>query len=198
MGSGGRTASVREAKAERRQGQPRDCVCVGPCHSPAAPTGQAVAGRTPSTLARQQDFPRAPLAQHKQAAGFHSCPPCSLRLGVWSAGAQGSFAAWVGGGKEGEAAFGRPGWELVVEQSPGCQRKTHGACSHALQPAVTLLFVTVSLQNGIPRAFRFLKLGIRSNWGKPGYTCIYRVQVHGKIVGRNAVSQTPASSFNKN
>ncbi|KAM6363032.1 sperm-associated antigen 4 protein-like [Pluvialis apricaria] len=50
---------------------------------------------------------------------------------------------------------------------------------------------TFPLQNGIPRAFRFLKLGIRSNWGKPGYTCIYRVQVHGKIVGRNAVGQTP-------
>lgn len=104
MGSGGRTASVREAKAERRQGQPRDCVCVGPCHSPAVPTGQAVAGRTPSILARQQDFPRAPLARHQRAAGFHSCPPCSLRPGVWSAGAQGSFAAWVGRGKEGEAA----------------------------------------------------------------------------------------------
>ncbi|NXN23758.1 SUN3 protein, partial [Nycticryphes semicollaris] len=39
---------------------------------------------------------------------------------------------------------------------------------------------TFPLQNGIPRAFRFLKLGIQSNWGKPGYTCIYRVQVHGK------------------
>ncbi|KFQ91932.1 SUN domain-containing protein 2, partial [Nipponia nippon] len=38
---------------------------------------------------------------------------------------------------------------------------------------------TFSLQNGIRKAFWFLKLGIQSNWGKPGYTCIYRVQVHG-------------------
>ncbi|NXW95725.1 SUN3 protein, partial [Alopecoenas beccarii] len=46
------------------------------------------------------------------------------------------------------------------------------------------------LQNEIPRAFRFLKLVIESNWGKPGYTCIYRVQVHGKIVEANATGQT--------
>ena len=62
-------------------------------------------------------------------------------------------------------------------------------------PGVTLLFAMVSLQNGIPRAFRFLKLGIRSNWGKPGYTCIYRVQVHGKIVGTNAVGKTRVKTF---
>ncbi|XP_059689535.1 uncharacterized protein LOC132320701 [Gavia stellata] len=49
---------------------------------------------------------------------------------------------------------------------------------------------TFPLQNGNPRAFRFLKLGIQSNWGKPGYTCIYRVQVHGKIVGSSAIGQT--------
>ncbi|KFQ60395.1 SUN domain-containing protein 2, partial [Pelecanus crispus] len=28
-------------------------------------------------------------------------------------------------------------------------------------------------------AFRLLKLVIQSNWGKPGYTCIYQVQVYG-------------------
>ncbi|KAK2537188.1 hypothetical protein Q9966_005893 [Columba livia] len=44
-------------------------------------------------------------------------------------------------------------------------------------------------KNGIPRAFRFLKLVIQSNWGKPGYTCIYRVQVHGKIVEANDTGQ---------
>ncbi|KAK2531199.1 hypothetical protein Q9233_005924 [Columba guinea] len=55
---------------------------------------------------------------------------------------------------------------------------------------VTLPFATVLLQNGNPRAFQLLKLGIRSNWGKRGYTCIYRVQVHGKIVGASAVHQT--------
>ncbi|XP_064903446.1 sperm-associated antigen 4 protein-like [Columba livia] len=49
---------------------------------------------------------------------------------------------------------------------------------------------TFPLQNGNPRAFQLLKLGIRSNWGKRGYTCIYRVQVHGKIVGASAVHQT--------
>ncbi|XP_030326421.1 SUN domain-containing protein 2-like [Strigops habroptila] len=41
------------------------------------------------------------------------------------------------------------------------------------------------------RDFRFLKLVVQSNWGKPGYTCIYRVQVHGKMDGTSAIRQIP-------
>ncbi|XP_030368118.1 uncharacterized protein LOC115619637 isoform X1 [Strigops habroptila] len=48
---------------------------------------------------------------------------------------------------------------------------------------------TFPLQNELPRAFQFMRLGIRSNWGKSGNTCIYRVQVHGKVTGTNAVGQ---------
>ncbi|KAF1563693.1 Sperm-associated antigen 4 protein, partial [Eudyptes schlegeli] len=48
---------------------------------------------------------------------------------------------------------------------------------------------TFPLQNELPRAFQFIRLVIQSNWGKPGYTCIYRVQVHGKITGMNAIGQ---------
>ncbi|XP_059689988.1 sperm-associated antigen 4 protein-like [Gavia stellata] len=62
-----------------------------------------------------------------------------------------------------------------------------GTFTYTVQKKPTQTFL---LQNGIPRAFRFLKLVIQSNWGKPGYTCIYRVQVHGKIVGMNAIGQT--------
>ncbi|XP_021147918.1 sperm-associated antigen 4 protein [Columba livia] len=54
---------------------------------------------------------------------------------------------------------------------------------------------TFPLQNGIPRAFQFLKLVVQSNWGKPGYTCIYRVWVHGKIVESNATGQTQVKAF---
>ncbi|NXJ73092.1 SPAG4 protein, partial [Rostratula benghalensis] len=32
-----------------------------------------------------------------------------------------------------------------------------------------------------PRAFSYIKLVVKSNWGRPKYTCIYRVQVHGKM-----------------
>ncbi|KAM6247166.1 sperm-associated antigen 4 protein-like [Porphyrio hochstetteri] len=32
-----------------------------------------------------------------------------------------------------------------------------------------------------PRAFSYIKLLVKSNWGNPAYTCIYRVQVHGKM-----------------
>ncbi|NWV09499.1 SPAG4 protein, partial [Ptilonorhynchus violaceus] len=31
----------------------------------------------------------------------------------------------------------------------------------------------------LPRAFSHVKLLVKSNWGNPWYTCIYRVQVHG-------------------
>ncbi|NXL47710.1 SPAG4 protein, partial [Podilymbus podiceps] len=48
---------------------------------------------------------------------------------------------------------------------------------------------TFPLQNELPRAFQRIRLVIQSNWGKPGYTCVYRVQVHGKIPGMNGVSQ---------
>ncbi|KAM4638782.1 uncharacterized protein AAGF69_016136 [Amazona ochrocephala] len=51
------------------------------------------------------------------------------------------------------------------------------------------------LQNSIPRAFRLLKLGIQSNWGKPGYTCIYRVQVHGKMAETNVIGKTHVETF---
>ncbi|NWT63306.1 SPAG4 protein, partial [Erythrocercus mccallii] len=32
----------------------------------------------------------------------------------------------------------------------------------------------------LPRAFSQVKLLVKSNWGNPCYTCIYRVKVHGK------------------
>ncbi|KAM4638785.1 sperm-associated antigen 4 protein-like [Amazona ochrocephala] len=51
------------------------------------------------------------------------------------------------------------------------------------------------LQNSIPRAFRLLKLGIQSNWGKSGYTCIYRVQVHGKMAETNVIGKTHVETF---
>ncbi|XP_040397892.1 sperm-associated antigen 4 protein-like [Cygnus olor] len=49
----------------------------------------------------------------------------------------------------------------------------------------------------IPRAFQFIKIVIQSNWGNPEYTCIYRVQVHGR---GTATSHWPEdmSSANKN
>ncbi|KFQ68879.1 SUN domain-containing protein 2, partial [Phaethon lepturus] len=51
-----------------------------------------------------------------------------------------------------------------------------GTFTYSMQKEPTQTF---PLQTGVPRAFRVLKLGIQSNWGKTGYTCIYRVQVHG-------------------
>ncbi|XP_071587182.1 sperm-associated antigen 4 protein-like [Heliangelus exortis] len=60
-----------------------------------------------------------------------------------------------------------------------------GTFTYAMQEELTQTF---PLQLGIPGAFRFLQLDVRSNWGKPRYTCIYRVQVHGKSVGRKAMS----------
>ena len=43
-------------------------------------------------------------------------------------------------------------------------------------------FALFSSQNApLPRAFSYIKLLVKSNWGNPAYTCIYRVQVHGKM-----------------
>ncbi|NWI15389.1 SUN3 protein, partial [Crypturellus soui] len=44
---------------------------------------------------------------------------------------------------------------------------------------------TFSLKNELPKAFQYIKLLIKSNWGNPDYTCIYRVQLHGKRVNKN-------------
>ncbi|NXK01190.1 SPAG4 protein, partial [Corythaixoides concolor] len=41
---------------------------------------------------------------------------------------------------------------------------------------------TFRLKNApFPRAFSHIKLLVKNNWGNPVYTCIYRVQVHGKM-----------------
>ncbi|KAM7082386.1 sperm-associated antigen 4 protein-like [Ciconia maguari] len=40
----------------------------------------------------------------------------------------------------------------------------------------------------LPRAFSYIKLLVKSNWGNPAYTCIYRVQVHGKMAKPESLS----------
>ncbi|NXH42033.1 SPAG4 protein, partial [Dicaeum eximium] len=46
---------------------------------------------------------------------------------------------------------------------------------------------TFSLKNMLlPRAFSHVKLLVKSNWGNPWYTCIYRVKVHGKMENQKA------------
>ncbi|XP_065603650.1 sperm-associated antigen 4 protein-like isoform X2 [Cyrtonyx montezumae] len=41
---------------------------------------------------------------------------------------------------------------------------------------------TFLLKKNPPRAFQHIKFLVKSNWGNPEYTCIYRVMVHGKVV----------------
>ncbi|NXS77172.1 SPAG4 protein, partial [Pandion haliaetus] len=50
---------------------------------------------------------------------------------------------------------------------------------------------TFPLKNAtLPRAFSYIKLLVKSNWGNPAYTCIYRVQVHGKMANEAAAAAT--------
>ncbi|KAF1629871.1 Sperm-associated antigen 4 protein, partial [Eudyptes filholi] len=50
---------------------------------------------------------------------------------------------------------------------------------------------TFPLKNApLPRAFSYIKLLVKSNWGNPAYTCIYRVQVHRKMASKKASSET--------
>ncbi|GAB0199886.1 SUN domain-containing protein 3-like [Grus japonensis] len=44
---------------------------------------------------------------------------------------------------------------------------------------------TFHVQKELPRTFRYITLRVHSNWGNPEYTCVYRVQVHGKTASRN-------------
>ncbi|KAF1418521.1 SUN domain-containing protein 2, partial [Spheniscus humboldti] len=62
-----------------------------------------------------------------------------------------------------------------------------GTFTYTMQKEPTQTF---PLQDGTPSFFWVLKLVIQSNWGKPGYTCIFRVRVHGKIMGTHAIGQT--------
>ncbi|KAM6038694.1 SUN domain-containing protein 3-like [Theristicus caerulescens] len=39
---------------------------------------------------------------------------------------------------------------------------------------------TFPVQKELPRTFRCIKFQVQSNWGNPEYSCVYRVQVHGK------------------
>ncbi|NWT19424.1 SPAG4 protein, partial [Vireo altiloquus] len=48
---------------------------------------------------------------------------------------------------------------------------------------------TFPLKMLLPRAFSRVKLLVKSNWGNPWYTCIYRVQVHGKMENQKASTE---------
>ncbi|NXK94818.1 SUN5 protein, partial [Formicarius rufipectus] len=41
----------------------------------------------------------------------------------------------------------------------------------------------------LSRAFSYVKLLVKSNWGNPWYTCLYRVQVHGRMENQTASSK---------
>ncbi|XP_065531915.1 SUN domain-containing protein 3-like isoform X2 [Lathamus discolor] len=40
---------------------------------------------------------------------------------------------------------------------------------------------TFHVQKEPPRTFDYIKFQVQSNWGNPEYTCVYRVQVHGRM-----------------
>ncbi|XP_071658461.1 SUN domain-containing protein 2-like [Patagioenas fasciata] len=48
---------------------------------------------------------------------------------------------------------------------------------------------TFHVQKQLPRTFRYIKIQVESNWGNPEYTCVYRVQVHGKRAGHDGDRQ---------
>ncbi|KAK2542092.1 hypothetical protein Q9966_003908 [Columba livia] len=52
---------------------------------------------------------------------------------------------------------------------------------HAANPPEAVL-------QALPRAFSYVKFLVKSNWGNPKYTCIYRVRVHGKMAKPESLS----------
>ncbi|NXX39719.1 SUN2 protein, partial [Tricholaema leucomelas] len=69
-------------------------------------------------------------------------------------------------------------WVLGGLDEEGKEEILLGTFIYTVQKDSTQTFL---LQNGILRAFEILKLVIWSNWGRPGYTCIHQMQVHGRI-----------------
>lgn len=109
----------------------RAALAPPPSGSPELPgcTRRAGSGREDAQhLAPAAGLSPGPASPAPAILGFPQLPAMLSEAGRLLCRAQGSFATWVGEGKEGE------GRELVLEQGPGWQRKTCGACSHSLHP----------------------------------------------------------------
>lgn len=96
-------------------------------------------------------------------------------------------------GTEGEEPWQRGVWLPVLPPSSGLpfgpQRGERGQrglwrCAGALATCITMA-PSISVQKELPRTFRYIKFQVQSNWGNPEYTCVYRVQVHGKTASPN-------------
>lgn len=66
----------------------------------------------------------------------------------------------------------------------GLSGESHWAHRGASHPHFFLPPHPFPLQNNLPRAFQYIKFLVKSNWGHPKYTCIYWVQVRGKVVNQ--------------
>ncbi|KAK2542088.1 hypothetical protein Q9966_003904 [Columba livia] len=69
---------------------------------------------------------------------------------------------------------------LLVAQNQNMRR--------LLQEVAQLRVQLISARKALPRAFSYVKFLVKSNWGNPKYTCIYRVRVHGKMAKPESLS----------
>ncbi|NXJ57037.1 SUN2 protein, partial [Spizaetus tyrannus] len=84
-------------------------------------------------------------------------------------------------------ALGTGRWGKAGADEEGEEETLLGTFSYDIEKEPTQTF---PLQvDELPRAFRFIRLVVRSTWGKSGYICISRVQVHGNTMGKNAIGQ---------
>ncbi|NWZ57852.1 SPAG4 protein, partial [Haliaeetus albicilla] len=77
-------------------------------------------------------------------------------------------------------------WGKAGADEEGEEETLLGTFSYDIEKEPTQTF---PLQNELPRAFQSIRLVVHSTWGKSRYTCISRVQVHGNIMGRNAIGR---------
>lgn len=121
-----------------------------------------------------------------KASGFHSSPQQPLRPGLCFPGTEGSCGALA---NTSLVALAPPSSVLLFgpEQGKSGQRGLWG-CDVALATCVTVA-LPVSFQKEFPRTFLYIRFQVESNWGNPEYTCVYRVQVHGKRAGNDGDQQ---------
>ncbi|NXK56899.1 SPAG4 protein, partial [Chauna torquata] len=118
-------------------------------------------------------------SQTDSAFGTFSSAPRDFTISV-------SLCWALGAGTYPGKALTETCWSLLDEE--GEEETLLGSFTYNMQKEPVQTFPLQVQSEHNPRAFQFIKLVIQSNWGNPEYTCIYRVQVHGK---RTATTHQP-------
>ena len=130
---------------------PRSCLAAAP--------RQAVAGRMPSTLPRQQDLPPPGTGEPRVSTAARHALRGRAFGGPLPPG-------WEKGRRE--KLPPQPGRELVLQRGPGWRRKTRGACSHTLHARGNAAFCCGFFAERDPQSLSVFEAWHTEQLGKTG------------------------------